>query len=93
MVVHLRPGLLIKTLLLLVCFLYLTNVLWWWIAFVMATKIYIATKAYVECSIVTVAWFILWVEIVMIFYITIRLYMRWDRKLTAREEGKTLLKR
>ena len=92
MVVHLRGGLLIRTLLLLVLFLYLTNDLWWWISYVLATEIYVATKAYVDYRPVTVAWFILFVELVMIFYITIRLYIRWDRKLTAREEGKTLQK-
>jgi hypothetical protein len=92
MVVRLRAGLLIKTLLLLVLFLYLTNDLWWWISYVLATKIYVATKAYADYRPVTVAWFILFVEIVMIFYITIRLYMRWDRKLAEREEARTLQK-
>ena len=92
MIVHLRPGLLLRTFVLLVFFLYLTFDLWWWISFVLATKIIVATKAYVDCNIVTLAWFILFVEFVMIFYITIRLYMRWDRKLSAREEGKGLRK-
>ena len=89
MVVHLRWGLLLKTVGLLAGFLVLTVDVLRWIAKVLATKIFYATKDIWDHEPVTVAWIILFVELVLIFYIAILMYMRWDRKITAKEQSKT----